>query len=111
MAKDKESPLMQDLGPKKYQTMLEKNSSFYDKYKAGKRDPKTGEFYHHIGLDKPKGRTKTGKDMGDIECPKCGRLLNIRSSTIAISCSQCRTNIVLEYDKELEEMRIKEIRS
>lgn len=106
-SKDGEPGLMQEIGPVKYKKMVEDNSRSYDKYKAGKRDPKTGEFYHHIGFDKPK-KTSCGQDLGYIDCPHCDNYFNVKTSTVGIICSKCGKFVSFEYNKETKEMRIKE---
>lgn len=106
---EKESQKFQEMGPKKYKAELERQNKLYDKYKAGTRDPKTGDYYYHIGV-KPPRKGKTGRDLGSIECPICSNCLSIQTSTVAIICSNCSTYISFNYDKEKEEISIREVK-
>jgi len=106
MVKDKESPLMQELGPRKYNKLIQDNSTQYDKFKAGKRDPKTGEYFRHIGFDKPKD-SKFGQDLGFLDCPYCDNYFQVRSSTAGIICSKCKKFIALDYNKDTKEINIR----
>ena len=102
MTKDRESPLMQEMGPKKYKKMVEKSDKFYDKYKAGRRDPKTGEFYYHIGVKPPRDKEiKTNYlDLGKIPCPKCGSMVEVSN----ISCGKiCFCGELVFFSMELKE--------
>ena len=105
MAK-KEPPMMQQLGPKKYYEKVDKAAKFYDQHKAGKRDPKTGEFYHNISFTAPKAPTKVGQTLGEIECNGCKRPLTIRTSTICVSCSNCACFHRIKYNRDSGEIAI-----
>lgn len=106
MAADKESPLKQELGPRKYNQMLENNSKFYDRHKAGRRDPKTGTYYHEISFEKPRV-SKFGQDLGFLDCPYCDNYFQVRSSTAGIICSKCKKFIAVDYNKETKEISIR----
>ncbi len=95
----KESPLCQEIGPKKYKERIEKSNKFYDEFKAGKKDPKTGQFYYHIHGKNPLLKTKLGVNDGCVECGKCKYPLGITTSTSCIICSQCNTLHSIVRDK------------
>jgi hypothetical protein len=105
--KDRESPLMQEMGPKKYNRMVEKSDKFYDKYKAGRRDPKTGDFYYHIGVKPP--RTSDIKSnyegLGVIACPKCGKSIEVSNNS---NGKVCFCGELIFFTTELKEsLRVK----
>lgn len=88
----REPKLLQEIGPKKYKEKVRKSSEFYDKYKAGKTDPKTGEYYHHLGpVVKPK--VLGGATIGYVKCvnDSCDNYFAINRSTACAICSKCNT--------------------
>lgn len=106
MAK-KESPRFQELGPKKYYSELEKQNKFYDKYKAGKKDPKTGEFYHKIDFENP-GKSKLGhsKFIADFKCLNCDTYLTVRRNTAGIICPSCKKFHSVTVNRITEEVLV-----
>lgn len=106
MAKKKEPPLMQEIGPKKYYEKIDAAHKFYDKYKAGRRDPKTGEYYHHISFSDPNAkRTVTGQSLCQIECHDCGNPLSVRTSTVCITCG-CGCYHSFDYNRDTGELKV-----
>jgi len=103
MAK-KESPKMQEMGPKKYKAMQEKSFKFYDEHKVGKRDPKTGEVFRSINFSNPNKPKQ--KSLTSFECFGCGEGLSITRSTIRTSCGRCQTSHKVEVDKLTDEVTI-----
>lgn len=96
----KESKLLQELGPKKYYKKVEDANKFYDKYKAGKRDPKTGEVFRDISYSNPNKQTNLGRPLGCIECLSCNEPLNVKTSTVSIICGRCRCMHRIEHNRE-----------
>lgn len=86
----KESINAQELGPKKYRDKIEKSNKFYDKYKAGKRDPKTGEFYHNIDFKNPCLKRNLGATAGTVKCFNCDNFFDITTNTKVVICSRCK---------------------
>lgn len=89
----KESPLKQTIGPKKYEERVRKAWDFYDKYKAGKTDPKTGIYYNHIdftGKNQPKiiNSTVPTPEIGHLTC-SCGARIPINKHIMSYSCLGC----------------------
>lgn len=106
---ERESPLKQQIGPKKYQQIVEKNAKFYDNYKAGKTDPKTGEFYHHIsGNDPNKIKKLGGNSYGSIQCISCDNYFSITRATACIICNHCKKLNKITIDKETGEIFVSE---
>lgn len=90
----KEPPLMQELGRKKYFEKVEKANKHYDNYKAGKRDPKTGEYYNPISFTNPTKQKFSGVlAIGSIVCEKCLAEYPINRRTFCIICSNCKNLI------------------
>jgi hypothetical protein len=91
----KESPLRAELGDKKYNEKVEKVNKFYDRYKAGKRDPKTGEYYHHISAtdpSKPKysfSNSCLSVTIGHVKCQKCKAKMSVGSNSLGKFCLYC----------------------
>lgn len=88
----KESIKEQELGPKKYKKKVEEMNRQYDKYKAGTRDSKTGEYYYHIGVKPP--RNSNGIkiefiDLGYIKCEFCGSNILVSQHSKGKCCLQC----------------------
>ena len=96
----RESKGLQELGPKKYFDKIKKANDFYDKYKAGKRDPKTGEYYHHIDFSDPNKKNYLGKSAGAVECVHCGDWFEVSTSTAAVICSNCRKLNYIKYNRD-----------
>ena len=92
---------MQELGPKKYKQMIEKQNKFYDEHKAGKRDRKTGEYFHHIHATDPR-KTKSlgGSFCGYIECKTedCDEVFTVKTTSGGIICNKCKKFI--SFSKE-----------
>lgn len=104
MVNKKEPPLLQEIGPKKYKEKIHKASEFYDKYKAGKTDPKTGEYYRHFN-QKPTD-TLSSSTLGYLECinDNCNNYFKITRNTSIIICSKCNTlNSISKENKKLLE--------
>ena len=90
----KENSLHQELGTKKYREKVEAANKFYDKYKAGKTDPKTGEYYNPISFSNPNARKfKLGLSIGEVQCinEQCDYVFSIRRTTRAVICPVCKT--------------------
>ena len=90
----KESPALQELGPKKYRERMEKANKDYDKYKAGKKNPKTGEFYHHIDLNDPRipkhyGNSSLSETLGYTPCEHCGEKISVGAISSGKCCLYC----------------------
>lgn len=105
----KEPPKMQDMGPKKYKQMIEKQNKFYDEHKAGKRDRKTGEYYYNISTTDPrKSKSLGGSFCGYMECKteECDEVFTLKSTTSGIICSKCKKFI--SFSKEDKEQAKKE---
>lgn len=91
----KESPKCQEMGPKKYGEYIRKQNAFYDKYKAGKKDPKTGEYYHHIsGKDPSKpsitySNSGVSTTIGYVKCKECEADLWVGSNSVGRICLYC----------------------
>lgn len=100
-----ESALKQELGPKKYYQKIEKANKEYDLYKAGKRDPKTGVFYHDINFSKP-GAKKLGASLGSIECD-CGNALSISVTTVMVQCSLCKSCYSIKFNRDDNTLEVK----
>lgn len=103
---DKESPKIQEMGLKKYKQMIEKENKFYDQYKAGRKDPKTGQYYYNISTKNPLAKTKLGRDAGCIECLNCGYTLSISTATVIIICSQCKSYHIISRDKHTNDIEV-----
>jgi hypothetical protein len=104
----KESPKMQELGPKKYYEKLEKINKHYDDHMAGKRDPKTGELYHPISYtdpSKPKYAFSAKGASIYVPCKTdgCDNVMGLKRTTRTIICSKCKKLISWERD-EIEEL-------
>lgn len=104
MMAERESPLCQELGPKKFTEKVEKANKFYDNYKAGKRDPKTGEFYYHIHGKNPLLKTKLGRNDGCISCGGCEIGLGVTTSTAIVICTRCGTYHEIKRDRVTREI-------
>lgn len=100
MTKLPESPLKQELGPKKYYERVDKANRDYDKYKAGKTDPKTGVFYRPISFTNPNKGAVHGSNLGCYPCPKCSAALGLKSSTLIIQCRTCHTGIKVKFSRD-----------
>lgn len=98
----KEPPLMQEIGPKKYYEKVRKANSEYDKYKAGKINPKTGEYYHRLGAT-PKESNISGSLLGYVECitENCDNYFAVKRNTASIICKKC--NCLNSFSKELKQ--------
>ena len=107
MSKRKESPLRAEMGDKKFDAMVEKKNREYDRYKAGKRDPKTGEYYHHISTEdprKPKISLNTRcvcEDLGHVKCSGCKEKISVTSSSRVKVCLFCGSDNF--FSNELKE--------
>jgi hypothetical protein len=103
----REPKLLQEIGPKKYKEKVRKASEFYDKYKAGKTDPKTGEYYNHFNSG-PKSSNINSVSIGQIKCStdQCTNYLSIKRTTCMIICSKCsKLNTISKEDiKTLEDL-------
>lgn len=99
--KPKESPKLQELGPKKYYQKLEKMNKFYDQHMAGKRDPKTGIFYNKIDYSNPdKSKNLGGRPLVSFECLSgCGSVISINTTTVCIICDRCKTLHSIHFDR------------
>lgn len=85
----KESPLCQEIGPKKFRERVEKADKEYDK-KVGKTI--NGIFHHGVSYSDPNKKTQLGRYCGEVECMSgCGKSLSITTSTCVIICSFCKT--------------------
>lgn len=98
----KEPKLLQELGPKKYRQKMESTNKFYDNHMAGKRNPKTGELYHHISFTDPNKRTNTGKAVGEVECAGCGYVFSVKRSSVMIICSHCKQLNKIKFTEDGE---------
>jgi hypothetical protein len=88
--------------------MVEDNHKFYDKYKAGKTDPKTGVFYNDISFKKPKTAGCSGAFVTHFECftEDCNNVMTIRRNTAGIGCSTCKKWHSISVDKYTDEVTI-----
>lgn len=104
----KESALKQDLGPKKYQEKVDKANAFYDKYKAGKTDPKTGEYYHPISFTDPTKSKISTKSVGYFPCPnmECDNGISVKRSTVGVQCFGCKKYIIITVNKLTDEVTL-----
>lgn len=104
----KESPKAQEMGPKKYKKMVEDSHKFYDKYKAGRTDPKTGVYYNEISLTKPKSKSVSGCIIKEFQCfsKDCGNYMTVRRNTAGICCSKCNKYHSVNVDKLTEEVKV-----
>lgn len=104
----REPPLMQEIGPKKYYERVKKANADYDKYKAGKVNPKTGEYYHFLGAVK-KSKNLGGSTLGFVECitEGCDNYFAVKRNTVSIICRKCNTlnSFSSQLKKELETER------
>ena len=95
MIKHKDTPLRAEMGDKKYNSMIERQNKFYDKYKAGKRDPKTGEYYYHISGTDPSNPKRVfsskclSEELGRVKCTGCETMLSVTSSSRVKVCLFC----------------------
>jgi hypothetical protein len=102
----KESKGIQELGPKKYYEKIKKENDFYDKYKAGKRDPKTGEYYHKIDFKDPRKKNYLGKTAGAVACVYCDNWFEVSTSTTAVICSNCRKLNFIKYNRDEDSIEV-----
>ena len=113
MAK-KETKLEQELGPKKYKQKIERENTFYDKYKAGRVDPKTGIKYNEIFFSDPNKKSIKVKSIGATPClnPECDNYFSIGRTTVIVLCSTCSTLHNITHDKLTDEftVEIKELK-
>lgn len=108
---------MQELGPKKYRKLQEESFKNYDKYKAGKTDPKTGVYYNTIDFGNPASKKNSAMNMAgclisDFRCPSegCDNWLTVRRNTAGICCSKCNKYHSIKVDKETEEFTVNGIK-
>lgn len=104
-----EAALKQELGPKKYQDKVDKANAFYDKYKAGKRDPKTGVYYHPISFTDPrKSKIGSGSSVGCFACPNpnCDHGISVKRTTAGVLCAGCKQFISVSVDKLTDEVTL-----
>jgi len=100
----KEPALKQELGPKRYKQKVEEANAFYDKNMAGKRNPKTGEYYHPINFNDPtKSKFGHSTTLAFVGCKNkhCDEYFSLNRRTRAIICSKCKT--LNTFSKELIE--------
>lgn len=109
MSKDKESPAMQEMGPKRYRKMVEDNSRAYDKYKAGKRDPKTGEIFRNISTTDPNKKTSFGQSAGYAECSSCEEPFAVKTSTVVVICGKCGKAHTINHNRDTKEFTVEPI--
>ena len=107
----KESPALQELGPKKYRERMEKANKEYDKYKAGKRDPKTGDYYHHVDFKDPRipknyGNSALTEVLGYTPCGHCGNEISVGALSNGKCCLYCGEYVF--FDTELKDKLKKE---
>lgn len=95
--------LRQELGDKKYNQLVEKENKFYDNYKAGKRDPKTGQFYYNIDFKDPRKKTIPQKTIDGFYCSTCNIGLPLSRTTYMIQCTRCKTLYKVDRDKLSDE--------
>jgi len=111
--KAKDTPLRAEMGDKKYFKMIEKQNQHYDKYKAGRRDPKTGMYYHEIsGTDPNKSIVSTSAScvshtIGEVPCIKCGELITVGSNSARKCCLYCGE--LNSFSSELKDRLISEL--
>jgi hypothetical protein len=107
----REPKLLQEIGPKKYKEKIRKASEFYDKYKAGKTDPKTGEYYNHF-TSKPSGSKISSVSIGQLKCSTegCNNFFSIKRTTCMVICSKCnKLNSISKQDiQNLQDLIVKE---
>jgi len=113
---------MQDMGPKKYREMVQKENSFYDKHKAGKKDPKTGQYYHHISTTDPRlAKSTSGTLCGYLECKteNCNEYYRVSSNSAGYICNKCgkyisitkEDKVKVEKERSAEKSQKQEIES
>jgi hypothetical protein len=91
---EKEPPLMQQLGRKKYKEQVEKCNKFYDDHMAGKRNPKTGDYYYPISYSDPSKpkfgnlRARPEETLGYITCrnKNCNQPVRVSGVSRGITC-------------------------
>ena len=101
----RESKLLQELGPKKYNKMVEESNKNYDKYRAGKVDPKTGIRNKEISFTDPRKSKIDSPSLCSIEC-ECGRCLNLTRHTVTVTCGMCKKYHAVKYDWSTKELFI-----
>lgn len=88
-------PLRDEVSPKKYKQLVEKENKRYDKYMAGKRDPKTGVYYNHIHYSDPRlpkykfSKNSLSETIGYIKCSECGEDLSVGENSMGKCCLYC----------------------
>lgn len=105
-----DSPLKQELGSKKYQEKVDAANKFYDTYKAGKRDPKTGVYYNQISFTDPrKSKVGSGTSLGCFQCPteNCSGSIIVKRTTVYSTCLSCKKLISVSVDKSTDEVLLK----
>lgn len=86
----RESRRLQELGPKKYYSEVERHNKFYDNHMAGKTNPKTGDYYHAINFKDPNKKKGLGsRYFTTVPCEQCGTPLSLTTKTAAIICASC----------------------
>jgi hypothetical protein len=103
----RESPLMQELGPKKFYQKVDRENAFYDKYKAGKIDPKTGIKNKEIFFEDPrKSKISSGSTINSFPCPYCLTPKEVTRRLAGVICSECKKYISIKVDPITEDIFI-----
>jgi hypothetical protein len=102
----RESNLCQEMGPKKFHQMVEKENKFYDQHKAGRKDPKTGQMYYNIDYKDPRKQTIKQKTIDGFMCDVCESGISLSRTTFMIQCSHCQTLYKITRDKLTDEFEV-----
>lgn len=101
----KECALMQELGPKKFYDKVDKANAFYDKYKAGKVDPKTGIKNKEISFTDPrKSKLPSSPTLTCFPCPHCLAHKEVTRRMAGVICSECKKYISIKVDPITEDI-------
>jgi len=93
-------------GTKKYKDAVQKSNDFYDKHKAGKRDPKTGIVNNKIDFEKPSTRIAPGSPIGGFLCfsENCDHSFSVNRTTAGICCPHCKVYYSVKVNKLTDEI-------
>jgi hypothetical protein len=108
--KKKESAKRQEMGPKKFDAMVEKQNKFYDEHLAGRKNPKTGDLYHKIDFKDPRKQTIKQKFIDGFQC-ECGNSLSLSRTTFMTQCSNCKSLYKILRDKMTDEFEVELVKS
>jgi hypothetical protein len=110
--KPTETRLRAEMGDKKYKAMVEKSNKDYDKYKAGKRNPKTGEYYYHLDSRDPNkplysfSSSCVSEFIAEVKCKGCDEMIPVSENTSRKICLYCNelNFFSIEFRKNLKEL-------